>query len=228
MTWYASHIYAEPNPTVVSALSRHPVLSKGLYLVNSLKGHQWESKPHHGLPRKGLLVGRELCAPRTEEAEWHQRRDSSISWEEITGPTGIDIILPEYLPVSEFGRLYHDHGQAAYPPIAFLRFLKHLHETTNTTVSFYHHFSAAEQAVQQEFAWVFGEEELVYVRHGERSIHLYSRAQMSTTPYEVTQLAHTGVLVLILKHHRLNLPTGYFALHTRHFDWEKYRLTAAR
>ena len=101
MTWFASHIYAEPTPAVISMLSAHPVLAKGLYLLNGKLYHKWptewqgRSKVRHGWPRNGILVAREICNPDTSkspqsmkghEAPWHH--DAAISWTEISGSNG--------------------------------------------------------------------------------------------------------------------------------------------
>lgn len=227
MTWYASHIYATPTPALLAVLAAHPVLSTGAYLVKSLKEHPWGAEAdRHSLPRAGLLVIREICQTGTDEALWHQQHQyPCLAWEALAGPDELEILRPRYLPVSAFGELRYELELQAYPPPAFLRFLKHLQQTTQTTLSFYHHFSGAEQAVQQEFAWVFGKTDRVYVANGQE-VYQYTHGGIPPLPYKVTKMPDTQVLTLMLKQHGLTLTRRYFALHSRSFDWASCRLPA--
>ncbi len=232
MTWYASHIYAESKQAVLSTVSLHPLFSKGLYLVKTIDEHRWPaSENRHELPKGGLLVMREVCDPEMDdnryntqfEARWHLNVGNPVlPWTDLVGPAYIDVIQPPNLPVLAFGKLYLDDSPSAYPPVAFLRFLKHLSDTTNAVISFYHHRTGAERAVDQEFAWIFGKGDFVYVRHvsSEGVIVQYSRDGIS----EKSTAIHDSVLKFTLRHYGLNLPTTYFALHTRRFDWSTYKM----
>lgn len=230
MTWYASHIYARPTEPVVSELLSHPVLSRGLYLLKDLRDYRWpelkDIKIEHGLPEDGLLVVRELCAPNTDEAHWHDDRrevPASISWLGIEGATNVEIILPPHLPTYGFGQIHLDDNPEAYPPVPFLCYLKHLSRATNTTIAYYHHMSAAGYGVQQEFAWVFGSEECVYVDNVGRSLTLtkYTWEGVIEIPQK---LSSDSILKYTLLHFDLDLPSSFFAPHTRDFKWSRYKL----
>jgi hypothetical protein len=227
MTWYASQIYAQPTPAVRSILTTHPVLSKSLYFLNHLDNHQWPESIFYGgphtLPPGGLLVGRELCAPDTREFKYHGT--DAVSWEGIAGPADALVMRLSHLPSSSNGNIYFDSEWAGgHPPIPFLKFLKHLSRSTGSVISFYHHASGAEQSAQQELAWVFGETDYVYVRY----TPTYDRVSRFTST-EVTEIPRTGhqtktVLQLVMRHFGLELPTHYFAPHTRVFGWGRHKI----
>jgi hypothetical protein len=227
MTWYASHIYVDPENSVIEILQAHRVLSRGLFWIKDLEDHEWfDEKSRHELPRNGIVVAREVCDPRLGknridtdvEAQWHINRGYNVlSWNSIVGPDDLEIIMPPHFPVLAFGELDYTLDQNP-PPLTFLRYLKQLAATTNTTVSFYHHRLGAEWAVRQEYAWIFGREECVYVAHGWK-IFKYS----ATGVQENT--SNDTVLKCLMGHYGLNLASTYFAPHRRGFNWNKHKLT---
>lgn len=218
MTWYASHIYAEAKPSLIEALRAHPSLSQGLYKLVKLKEHR--------LPKNGLIVVRELCDPESEEGKWH-RPKNVISWHDLQGVGKTPIIQPPYLPEYGFGWVRPDLGKEAYPPLEFLRYLKQLSSTHDATVGYYHHRTGAERAVDQEFAWIFGAEECVYVSHVPNAKHytVYTSAQEGWL--SESAVARKGVsepLITIMEHFGIVLKDWYFAPHTRSFAWDKYKV----
>ncbi len=226
MTWYASQLYVEPKEPVLTILKSHPVLCKGLYWIKDLHGHHWPTPMvRHGLPADGLFVVRELCDPtlgKTRydidvEAQWHASVGNEVvPWTVLTGPQDLSILMPPTLPIYAFGSLDTVQVQTA-PPASFLCYLKQLAISTQTTVSFYHHKSAESMAVQQEYAWIFGEHDCVYVSHG-------PNATMKYTPAETKKLTtYDTVLMHTLRRYGLNLSRSYFAPHTRRFSWGKHR-----
>ncbi|NBD35058.1 MAG: hypothetical protein GVY30_03550 [Chloroflexi bacterium] len=229
MTWYASHIYAHPVPELVERVLAHRLLSRGAYRVDDLAGHEWPDPEYeHGLPPEGLLVIRELCGSPVDipdqrsEKRWHTARNPIIPWEKLAGPPTIPVIHPPHLPVKSFGNLHLDARPDAYPPAPFLRFLKDLSLQTETRLIYYHHFSGAEMAAQQQFAWIFGPEERVYVAH--QNLRVY------TPDGQVRERPRGFLLELTMAHLGLSLTkyfgpyTPYFALHTRRFAWDQYKL----
>ena len=204
MTWYASHVYAHPVPALVERVRAHRLLSKGAYLIDDLAGHEWpDSKYEHGLPPEGLLVIREFCGMpshtpyRHSERRWHTGRNPVIPWRKLSGPRRLSVIQPPHLPVKSFGNLHLDARRDAYPPAHFLRFLKQLSAQTETCIIYYHHFSGAEMAAQQQFAWVFGPEDRVYVAH--QNLHVYTPdGQMHEKPRRLPARVDDGASGAIL------------------------------
>jgi hypothetical protein len=229
MTWFASHIYAEPTEAIIEILKLHPVLSKGIYWIKNFEGYEWLPgiRPHE-LPPNGLLVVREVCDPTLGkdqydtqvEAQWHlhvNRRHKVLSWNTVICTEDLPVIMPDVLPISGYGsdRLIVDDSYK-FPSIEFLRYLKMLSSITDTTVCYYHHMSGAEMTVHREFAWIFGKNECVFVRHGGTSVMRYTNTEKQELSTRNT------VLMLMLQYYGLNLSTSYFAPHTRHFNWAKH------
>jgi hypothetical protein len=241
MTHYISHIYAEPKPEVLRILKQHPVLNRGLFHVPHLKHFKWPTNPqfwggkradHFKYPKDGLVVVRELTGPGPDTA--HNDREASwlgskgpIQWSEIHGPKSLKITLPPDLPVVSFGNVYAG-DKYPYPPVEFLRYVKQLSVDTTSTVVFYRHLSGAESAWHQEYAWVFGQDECVYVSNGNKQ---YQKPLRYEGPW-VSALEYSRygaqILQFMLDHFNIKLsPSEYFPLHTRYFPWEEYRVKAA-
>jgi hypothetical protein len=230
MVWYASQIYAQPTPDVRALFAAHLTLSQGMYLLNHLEGHQWPEGDFarywfpHGLPTEGLLVVRELCAPGTMEFDWHKPRASALSWEDVIGPSNMRVLRLNHLPSAEVGKIFFDSAWAGvHPPSPFLKFLKDVSRTTGTVISFYHHASRAEKTALQELAWVFGEDECVYAGLTPDYGKVTKFTPIGATEFGTTRDRKT-VLQYVLGHFGLELPSTYFAPHTRDFVWEQYKL----
>lgn len=226
MTWYASHIYAEPKPDVCAMFAALPMLSNGMYLIKDLKELGWLSDDSTS---PSLLVIREMCQPGTREAAWHEqgkRKGDALSWVDISSREDIEVLSLAHLPVAGNGKVYLDSEWAGqHPPLGFLRFLKHISKKTGTTVSFYHHASGAEQTQDQEFAWIFGKSECVYVKHDPAWGCVTSYTQSGR------QSMSGNILELLLRDFKMNLDTSQvsgfhacFTPHTRTFEWERYKI----
>lgn len=211
------------------------MLSKGMYLLTDVDGHQWlYPKGRHGMPPNGLLVVREVCNPETDnkpynpnvyESSWHG--NSAIPWADLTGPQEIDIILPPVIPARSASQVTFDileSSKRAYPPIEFLRYLKHLSRLTGSSITYYHHESGGNGIYEQEFAWTFGNEDKVYVLYGYDYILEYSNEVTKQLPSLVNGIRQSALMV-VLRQYGLKLPTHYFAPHTRNFNWNKYRIS---
>jgi hypothetical protein len=233
MVWYASQIFAEPRPEVRSIFAAHPALSRGIYMLNHLDGHRWPEGHFakvdlpHGLPPNGLLVVREVCAPGSGEAEYHGAE--TISWEGVAGPSEAKVLRLSQIPYASNGTIYYDNPKwGIHPPVLFLKHLKDVSTKTGTVVSFYHHFSRAEKTTVQELAWVFGEEDYVYVQNipDFYKITRFTATEAAELPRGQNLADKYGYTVLqrVLNHFGLDLPSGYFAPHTRDFAWAQYKV----
>ncbi|MCB9457575.1 MAG: hypothetical protein H6671_16435 [Anaerolineaceae bacterium] len=233
MVWYASQIFAEPTPEVRSIFAAHPTLSRGLYLLDHLEGHRWPEGVFakvefpHGLPPNGLLVVREVCAPDSIEAEYHG--PDALMWDTIIGLSEAKVLRLSHIPLASNGVVYYDNPRAGiHPPTSFLKYLKDVSTKTDTVISFYHYFSAAEMTTIQELAWVFDEQDSVYVQHVPIAYKItqFTATKTSELPRREELADKYGYTVLqrVLRHFGLDLPSRYFAPHTRHFEWEKYKV----
>lgn len=216
MTWFANYIFAEPKPAVISSLCAIPEMSQGLYLVKDLDDFQWfDPKVRHNLPSDGLLVGREVCDLGSYAAEWHG--DNAISWNAFVGPETVPVIGPEIILSSPaMAHLEQTHLEEAFPPVEFLRFLKWLNLTSKSVITFYYCATWGGDT-EAEFAWVFIGEDKLYLFRDAETVFEYGEKQTS-------QIVQGTVLNLVLSHYGFNLPSHYFALCTRSFGWNQYRV----
>lgn len=223
MVWYASQIFAKPSSEVRATFAAHPTLSRGMYLVNHLEG---ESAKHE-LPPNGLLVVREVCAPGSAEAEYHG--PDALSWDGVSGSAEAEVLRLSQLPYASNGKIYYDNPRwGIHPPLPFLRYLKEVSARTDTVISFYHHFSGAEKTTIQELAWVFDKQDCVYAQHIPRfyGITRFTATETTELPRGTEPADKYGYTVLqrVLRHFGLDLPSSYFALHTRMFGWANYKV----
>ncbi len=219
MTWSAGHIYAEPKPSIISAFCAVDALSTGLYLVKDLTGHEWwHDENRHNMPTNGLLVVRELSSSEDKSDEGDE-----VFWDGVVGPLDTEIIhLPGVLPWGS-------------PPVEFLRFLKWVSDTTDTTVTYYHCRTWG-GLVDSQFAWIFDREDKVYILNTPDYLQdnnpnvAIPDLQNLDSIIEYTEagqriIPDKDLLALTLRPYGINLShTGHFALHTRNFDWKRYKL----
>jgi hypothetical protein len=215
MTWYANYILAEPKQTIIRKLCAVPAISNGLYLVKDLDDYLWfDERVRHGLPPGGLLVGREICDLGSHAEQWHG--DEAISWKVFIGPENIEVIQPEIIISFEEDDVQKSYLEETLPPIEFLRFLKWVSITTGSVVSFYYCFTWGGDT-EEEFAWVFSDEDKVYRFRNYETTFEFQKAGSR-------EIREGAVLNLTLRHHKLDLPSGYFALCSRSFKWSRYRI----
>jgi hypothetical protein len=216
MTWFAHHIFAIPAKGTLKTLTDNSVMSKSIYWVRDLSGHQWfDPKKQHDLPSGGLLVIRPVGDPDGHYTFWYEDEESIVSWPAFEEADDTEIaILP-----SQVHEDNPDFNLIDYPPASFLKWLKQLSIITKTTTAYYH-CEMWGGDIEIEHSWVFTPDEIVYlfVPSDENSVKL-----MEYHPGKPRKVKTGNVLVETLKHFGLNLPTPYFALHTRSFPWHKYK-----
>lgn len=218
MTWYAYHLFAEASPPLLDKFLASPVMSKGVYWVRNLTDYPWhDSRVKHDLPSNGLLVVRPICSPSTHEAKWYGNQ--IISWLDIQGDGTIELnILPDWLQ-----RDNPDYNLEAYPPQAFLKYLKQLSIDNKTTLAFYH-CSMWGGSTDIEFAWVF--------ENGNEIA--YSGKEFRESPNTLKEYRQNGesierkgdVLIDMLSSFSIKLSSPFFALHTRNFQWESFKMVS--
>lgn len=220
MTWYAYHLFAESSPSLLEEFLANPVISKGMYWVRDLTNYPWhDSRVKHELPPNGLLVVRPICDPSSHYAESYKHH--IISWFAMQGNDAIELMISPNL----LQRDNPDYDLEAYPPQTFLKYLKQRSLQHKCTLAFYH-CSMWGGSTDIEFAWVFNIGNEV----------AYSGVDFRANPNVIREYRQSGekierkgdVLMDTLSHFSINLPTPFFALHTRGFPWESAKVESPK
>jgi hypothetical protein len=234
MAFYTSHIYLEASEESLSFLKSDPILSTGLYHFRQLSplGNLFARQNEY--PNNGIAVVREVCDPNKadndhDEARVHQKdRAPVISWWELQGQHDIEVNIPSGIPTLAFGKIYVNNEHNPPPPLDLLRFLKNLSITQKISVAFYHHYSAYEdELANAEYAWTFGKQESVYIRHvgEEYDTILYVADEEPTLISSERKGYRQPILHWVMKEFgvkliRSNDRRPYF----NNFNWDNYRI----
>jgi len=227
MAHYTSHIYARPKEALLAYLKSHPLLSSGLYHLH--KVFHGSVKDIRDWPKEGFVVVREVCelTDSSDEVQSHQYNHAPIlSWLELQGPSDLPVIPPPPIPTLAFGNINYDHRANLAPPLTFLRFLKYLSITYEALVSFYHHYTAYEDRLADaEYAWIFGEQDVVYVRHvGE------PYKTMQYTPNGQSIIIHSAptddqpILHEVMRRLEVDLSPPAYRPYFYSLKWDKHRM----
>lgn len=214
MTWYAHAIYGPWSEGLAKDLSG--TFTGFMYHVKSLeKRDWWKPDIKHGLPPGGLLAIQPVGPSEGHAFEsWYQ--EPFFNWTQVPQTTTRTDGLSSNLldPTGE--------EQSRHVPAKFLDYLAHQSRRRNVPI-FYYHCSTWGGDVEEEFAWVFDSgKEIVYE-------HVPGKAQPRVAKHIHGQpmiTADGDVLRSALSHIGLQLPTSYFAPHTRSFDWASHRWAA--
>lgn len=227
MAHYTSHIYAEPKAKLLSYLQSHTLLSSGLYHLR--KGSLGSVKDIESWNKEGVVVVREVCdsADSSDEAKTHQFCHAPIlSWSELQGPPDAPVISPPPIPTLAFGRIYHNHAANLPLPVTFLRFLKHLSVTYDALIASYHHYTAYEDRLADaEYAWVFGKQDCMYLRHADEP---YRTMQYTSDGQSVViHSAYTKdqpILHEVMRQFGITLASAEYRPYFYSLKWEKYKV----
>ncbi|HEY2516685.1 MAG TPA: hypothetical protein VGI39_37705 [Polyangiaceae bacterium] len=212
MTWYANRIYVNASPLALAVLRAEPALRGHLFLLQGTLPTSWEQGGAElELAPGGLAVVKEIGPPASDETpaaeshEWYSPGER-LSWDSLRGSREVAVMAPSIEELMECDR----------PPRRFLQFLAELRARCEQPVTYYLGRTWGGD-MEGEAAWVFADRQVLYCHR---------------TPDEVVvvdgdgrRLARGDVLRLALANHGLHLPTGYFAPHTRGFDWATRRLS---
>jgi hypothetical protein len=235
VTWYANRIYVNASPAVIAALREDPIFEGHLFRLRGTLPASWEKGAGKvRLPRGGLVVVKEV-GPATDddgEAEialyvafgpgvgrvehthdWYAEGEW-FSWNQLHGPSDVKVIDPAGL---------EELAECDVPPRGFLRFLADLHARCGQPVTYYlgRTWGGLRHA---EAAWVFAERDVLYCYNPPKDVNADPHDEVVVLDRDGRHVVYGDVLRLALAHHGLHLPTGYFAPHTRTFDWKPWRL----
>ena len=221
MTWYADEVIAPATPEVIRSVKTDPLLADFAYHLLDPFEHTWHTPEIiHGLPAGGLLVVRPVCdaSPDESPADWYG--EPVLDWHSF--PSGCNPPpLVDRGRVVESAALHPD----VVPPEGLLSYLNALAIKTGCPFVFYSCFMWGGDP-EREYAWVLGNSEVVFASVESESPE-EPRAVAILEPFKSAQLVTGDTLAFALARIGLELPTPYFAPHTREFPWEKYRLTRA-
>lgn len=224
MSWTADQIYTLPNPLIIDYFKGIPAFQKSLFLVNDLDGirFDWEKdfifsnepseKNHmrHGLPERGLLT----VAPNFYRDEYDIREadnddcgynygTSAYQWKAIDNNFEAIPDIPLTLGL--------DDNQ-----IKLLGCLQWLHKQTKEPIMYYKCEMWGGE-VDEELSIAFNNGIQFYWYDPEKRITFQLNREQATAS-EKTPL-QCGLEKL-----GLFLPTFFFALHDRSFDWQRYQI----
>ena len=213
MTWFANEILAPAVPGLVDEFGAFAGYREAVHVIRSLDSYRFhDDTVRHGLPPEGLLVVRPVGEP-SELQDWYD--EQVIPWLAPPGWALRELALSP-AQVSQVAS-----GVEQLPPETFLQALKHLASTHGTTVA-YAYFSTWGGTNELEYAWVFGSIETVLINTSRDDTHLL--LSEGVRPREVDR----NLLEALFSSLGVELPTSFFAPHTRRFPWNDYLIVPAR
>lgn len=205
MTWYADHVFCEPREAVLAAL-KETWMARAVHHVVEPLAHDWYTDGiEHGLPEGGLVVVRPVAEPGAKR----QGREV-VSWKAYPKRD-----RPPWPIPGRHVRRTLDEGEQFYPPDGFLAYLSEFAAATASVVAYYQCFSWGGD-VESETAWLCGDDPRVFAGRRNGNCVAFTRDGHAEKDADV--------LIEALRPFGLVLPSPYFALHTREFDWAPYAL----
>ena len=193
MPWFCSELIAEYKPALLNDWRQVDAFKGRLYLVTDLAGHDfYRPENEHGLPARGLLFVRDL-----ESAPW---RDDAGDYSLIASiPHRAAELAIECPPTHE----------------TLLRFAKNCSTNFRCMVA---HYSASSWGGPLE-----AEEARVFLPF-ERRIYRDKNREMTMTQAEDGAISEDSRdhLSVTLEYSGVHSPSGYFAPHTSHFEWDRF------
>lgn len=220
MTWYASQLMTTGAPSILAAIERIPLFSDHVFCVTNPIRHNWHTAEiKHSVPDEGLVFIRPICDPTGHIADWHG--DELLPWESFENVPGEDVQLTPHAVC----QLRTELDAASFTAADVLRVAKKLNTDTNVPVAFYYCFCWG-GVVEVEYAWIFDNSERVLIRQTDTALPNASRFLEIDTGTET--IRDGDVLMRTLRALKCDLPTPFFAPHTRAFSWDQHRLRLTR
>jgi hypothetical protein len=211
MGWDIVTVYILPKKSIIDFFKTISVV-KGIYLVNDLEGIDDHARKfifsdvpteysymRHGLPNGGLLA----MKPEVKTGFYGEIVDEERIMVPVTNDYGV---INELAAIPE---LNSSHFNLFY-------FLKQLNDQTQVPIMYFQDAMWGGPC-GDDLAVVFDGDIFVYRGYGQ----IENGFQVVKNPHVDAQ---TTILQKGLEHLGLSLPTNYFALHTRRFDWSRYSI----
>jgi hypothetical protein len=206
MTWYAHNLYVPATERALQVLRAKPYLQRFLFLVQSLEGFTWHTPDvQHGLGPVGLAVIRPLGPTEDHSSEWYG--EPVLPWDSLH-------------PLASSQDLVAHVADEQAPPVSLLQFIRELSAEAGVPVLYYASFMWGGD-VEFEASWVFTPAQHTYITQSSPG----EEPQVRCVDEQGNALVVPGdALRKGLAHLGIPLPTGFFALHTRSFPWDRYRV----
>lgn len=213
MTWYAHEVIAPGWQKVARVIAGDPMLAPFAYRLHGPLEYPWH-RPNvvHGFPESGLIVVRPVCNP--DEADWYG--EAVLDWRSLSA-TGTSSPL-DPADVAEACGV----NRADLPPKTFLSFLQALAARADAPLLFYG-CSMWGGDIESEHAFVLGRSPSAIValpldrdEGGRPRVAVLKPGSKTVTTRDVLSLALSAL--------DFQIPTQFFAPHTREFPWHSYRL----
>jgi hypothetical protein len=215
VTWYAHEVIAPGSQKVARVFASDPMLAPFSYRLHGPLEHAWH-RPEvaHGFPETGLIVVRPVCGLADDVAEWYG--EPVLDWGSLRATDTSSPLDPAAVAQA------CGVNNAFLPPESFLSFLQALATRAEATLLFYS-CSTWGGDIESEYAFVLGRSPSAIVAlpqdgDGDGCPRVVVIDGARQTP------ATRDVLSIALSALDFQIPTPFFAPHTRAFPWQSYRL----
>jgi hypothetical protein len=200
MTWYANEILISASDEVISKITNDPRLAPFTYWVKNVDEYPWyRIEQKHDLPPLGLIVIRPVLQTADEGHHWYD--ETILDWSTLKRDTQGTGCINNAIDNDLDAYLSSDE----IVPISFRQFLADLATELNTPVLYYAGFMWGGD-VESEYSLVYSPQEQLFI---------------TKTQIEGSDALREGLAAI-----GIHLPTGFFALHTRSFNWHEHHISS--
>jgi hypothetical protein len=203
MTWYAAEILLRASPAALRLVSGSELLAPFAYHVSTIRGHDWyKAEQVHDLPECGLIVVRPVCQSNAEGHDWHD--EPILEWSRLEASADAASLLSD----AAEQELVEYLDSEPSPPRSLRTALAGMAKILGEPLLYYACGMWAGD-IEYEYCLAYRPEESV----------LATRIGTPLDEDGSDDALRVGLRIL-----GLELPTNYFALHTRSFPWRTHRL----
>ncbi len=222
MSWTADNIYTIPNKDLIQEIKENKdfLNEYGIYHINDFRGitSEWSKNfmifdknkdfrhLKHNLPENGILA----IIPKEYKTGYDNDYSKYEFWNNFDFKTKSDKKLVTIIEKLK-DEIDFEIGENQ---IKIFHFLQNLYNKHNCPIIYYRSDYWG-GSVEFEFSIEFNVKNILYIHDNEKSIE-FKDSKLSKSDKTVLQNS--------LKSINLELPTDFFALHERGFDWSKYEI----
>jgi hypothetical protein len=206
MTWYADEIILRASTAALEAVGASSHLAPFAYHIRSLDEHEWyRQEQKHGLPDGGLLVIRPVCGSSSHGFDWHGIK--------VLDGVGLpfESIAEILLGTTVTQRLSAHLDEKSMPPLQLRKSVASLAVHLDQPVLYYG-CGMWGGDIDYEYCLVYEPTESV----------ILTRSNFQSDDSSIDAL-RAGLAKI-----GLELPTPYFAPHTRSYPWQMHKVPMMR
>jgi hypothetical protein len=209
MTWYADEIILRASTTALEVVGASSHWAPFAYHIQSLDEHEWgRQEQRHGLPEGGLLVIRPVCAHLSHRVEWYEA--ATLDWATPPFEPRAEELLDTTI-TQRLSKYLHEEAEAI-PPLQLRKAVASLAALLNQPVLYYG-CGMWGGDIDYEYSLVYEPTESA----------IFTRSQLQAADPDTENYAEDSLRAGLRKI-GLDLPTVYFAPHTRGYPWQMYKL----